>query len=544
MNRLIRTYSTGFPKTAGIIGIFIFLANFWHVIREWTANKPGEAFSGIAHYYQDFFLYSSYIAQGLHGAFPYVRNLYTNEPLPAFWYYWFYAGIGYINRYTGLSAPAAYDLSLAVIIILLITAVFLLVKHVFSDRFTSVTAFLFALTASNMPDLSGYFRSGTAQLIGETWFSPTPALNRLGGVPHQALQTLLFIAMILTVSRNTVPTRHLIVVAGISFISALINPIQTFLFVSSMGLLWAIAGIRTIQKEKHISSPFIKSFLGLCAVALPALIGALAANAHVRGLQLFTLARTWEMAQPVSLSAWEWYRSLGPIMMLVPLGILPFFSGKHHTRNLLGLYTLLTLGAFFSPIPSLTGVARFRWLNPSAHLLFPLLAANGLVWLLSAGKKYGINRNVTATVLLVLYMTLTVGAIGIQIQDRISPLRTDAVQTQLNHIPIPVRQALASLASLPDTGVVLTDPSLVYDTVVPAYTAKPSFTGHLVHTLYPATKQQLRSEFFRGGMNSEEIHFFLTNHRIAYILAPSGTLLPSAFTRVYTNADVSVYAVR
>ena len=64
-------YNVPMPYLATILSIVLIAANSWHVITQWFINKPHEVFTGIAHYYADYFLYISQIVKAGH--------MYTNE---------------------------------------------------------------------------------------------------------------------------------------------------------------------------------------------------------------------------------------------------------------------------------------------------------------------------------------------------------------------------------------------------------------------------------------------------------------------------------
>lgn len=104
-----------------------------------------------------------------------------------------------------------------------------------------------------------------------------------------------------------------------------------------------------------------------------------------------------------------------------------------------------------------------------------------------------------------------------------------------------------TLASLPDTGVVLTDPTLPYDAMVPIRSGKRSFTGHPVHTLFPQVKEQLRQQFFMGAMDETTARQFLKDHAIGYIMASTQATktLPSYpfMKSSHYNEDITLYEI-
>ncbi len=111
----------------------------------------------------------------------------------------------------------------------------------------------------------------------------------------------------------------------------------------------------------------------------------------------------------------------------------------------------------------------------------------------------------------ILYSLLTVPSLAAQINAR-------ANTSELNYVPMTVIEVLTSLKNSARSGVVLTDPALPYDVLVPTFTGLPSFTGHPIHTLYPSVKESLRQRFFTGAMTEDEKNKFLKDHRIRSII--------------------------
>src|SRR3989338_9158322 len=80
----------------------ITIVNSLHVLTEYLANPPDRLFTAIAHYWTDYFLYISQMAQGSLLS----RHMFTNEPLPPTWIYWFNGLIGALGTRGGLSILA------------------------------------------------------------------------------------------------------------------------------------------------------------------------------------------------------------------------------------------------------------------------------------------------------------------------------------------------------------------------------------------------------------------------------------------------------
>lgn len=489
-----------------IIATAALIANFWHVLRQWYANPSGSFFVGITHYYGDYFLYASQITQGIRGNWLFARQLFTDEPFAATWIYWPNVLIGRMGSIVTRNPFLLYLTSLVLFTVVLCWLLWHIADDVFpKNRAARVTAFLFALSASNFPDLASWFAGNPLTLVGNTWFSPTPALNRLGGVPHQTLQTILLLTVIHMYTRSIDPKTDRIPVilrfvafGFLCFVSATVAPTQ-------MVLVSAAIGAHVLYRYSRASA--VRAAIGVAAAAL----GAFLVNRAFDGSPIFVAAKAWETGQTVSVSVPGFLVAIGPIILLIPFGIRSFVRRISPIRFLLVVYGVLSVIVFFSPIPALLSTSSVRWLHPASYLFLPLLAAEGTVALSRAAKRYA---STVFFLLISLYMVLTVPAILAQIKARES---ADYLSGPLNHIPAPVVKTLRELSDLPD-GVVLTSPDLPYDVMIPAFTGRTSFTGHLIHTSDSARKEALRRAYFEGSMTEDEKRRFLAAHRIRYIL--------------------------
>lgn len=525
------------PVAIAIIIVLITLANIWHVLSQAIVHPPNHLFTGIAHYFADYFLYVSQIAQSQHSNTLFAEHLFTNEQLSPTWIYWFNTLLGKIQ----ISPFLTYNAALVLLVIGLLSLLWHIIKRAVADPATQYVAFIFTVSASNFFDFTTFFRYGTFKLLGDFWFSPTPALNRLGGVPHQVLQTILILSVImlcttLSESPKKSPFRY-VLLCVITLLATSANPIQMLLIALTYltMLAWQL-----YKKRLKSSDVAVASF-----VFLPALLGAWMTNFEFSQQPILTAAKTWENNQQFSISIPQFMWAMGPIALCIPLGI--YASIKKHTQLFvtLVLYTLLSLLFFFSPIPTMLGTSAVRWLSPAAYVGLALLASLGCMWCITIiGKKIN-HKKFTMFIAITIYMLLTIPSIISQITARTIPLATDTKLIALNHISYDVVYALTTIQNSPNDGIVLTDPALPYDVVVPAMTGKKSFTGHPIHTLYPDTKERLRQQFFHGQMDAQRAEQFITDHHIVYIITtPSSTSFLHAYPSIkplFTNNAVAIF---
>lgn len=466
-----------------------------------------------------------------------MDHLFTNEPLIPTWIYWFNALLGKVHMNPFLT----YNVALILLVIGVLTLIWHIVNRSITDPITKHIAFIFVISASNFFDFATFFRDGTLKLLGDFWFSPTPALNRLGGVPHQVLQTILCLSVILLHEKLTQSSKktslQLVALFTISFLASAANPIQMLLVSLTLlaVLVWKIY-------KKHYTS---RDLVAISTVLLPTLLGALATNFEFSHHPILTAAKVWENNQRFSLSMPQFFWAMGPIGAFIPFGV--YTAIKKHTTMYLTLvvYTLLSLIFFFTPLPTLLDTSPVRWLSPASYIGLTLLAASGFVWCIKFIDKKTKQFQLVLLIALISYLLLTIPAVVTQIHARTAPLATDSRLIALNHIPYDVIDGLIQIQNSETDGVVICDPALFYDVIIPAITGKKSFTGHPIHTLYPDTKEALRQELFSGSMNELVAKEFMKNHSITFVVAdPNHSVVFNGYTFLkvlFSNKSLIIY---
>ncbi len=534
------------------ISICVVVLNFWHILTQWIQNPNGRTFTWIAHYYADFFLYVSQIAQGMRGNWITSSAMYTNEYIPDTWVYWPNVLIGKIGSILPFSPFELYSFALFVFVVLLLVLLYIIMKELFPKQpYSSLLAFFFFASASNFSDIPKLLTTGKFSQLFEMWFSPTPALNRFGGVPHQTLQTILLLLTIYIFSR-LVTGKHSrtasfgipLAFALICFVTATITPIQMLLVCA------AIVGTLIIKK------PAIHAYISIGIGLLSAAAGAFVVNHAFDASALYTAAKMWEASQQVRATPIDLFVAMGPIIFFLPFGIRTFLSQMTPTRLVFLLYGISSFTLFATPLPHALGTSPTRWIHPASFVLFYAIAAEGFFSL--SAILSNIFRTIKNTslqrvhahipyILLLLYLFNTIPALIAQVYVRSSQETASILFSTVNHVPTSAISMFKTLASLPDTGVVLTDPTLPYDAMVPIRSGKRSFTGHPVHTLFPQVKEQLRQQFFMGAMDETTARQFLKDHAIGYIMASTQATktLPSYpfMKSSHYNEDITLYEI-
>ena len=539
------------------ISIGITILNSSHVIIQWIANKPGSTFTAIAHSYADYFLYVGAIAQGAAGRWIWAEHLFTNESMGATWYYWFYVALGHIGSWVGLSPFGTYNVSLIILVFLLCLTWYFLTKTLYpTNRFLRWMSWLMIFTMTN------FYWDG--KLLGQFWFSPALLFSRLGGVPYHVTQSILFIVLAIVLTRiltiksafrimkyevrimgkpfaSSFIIHNSLFIIPLAFFAANANPVQMLLFGASAVLTAGIVAQGSwIRRGGVISLIFVAGG-----------IGAISTNVEFSRQAVFTAARIWELAQQVPHSLPILLLSVGPVVFFITFGLQKIWKAKNPLPTLLIIWGLLSFILFLSPIPRLMGLSPVRFLHPVPYAAaLAILGAEGLMalsGLLARRLKNIVTLTTIRVALIALYLLLTIPAIARQFTERITPAQNPQLlmDTIYNHVPAPITEALTWIRvtglNPVSQSVVLVDPAIPIEVLVPVFTGLPSFSGHPIHTLYPDVKEVKRQEFFGGKMSPKDAEQFLKDHRIGYIITTPARRLPLNLRKAYDNTTVTIY---
>lgn len=535
----------------GIIGCVVAIINQLEVFIQWIQNDSDHVFTGIAHYYADYFLYVTQMAQGILGnLFAYHR--YTNEILPPIWIYWFNLLLGNIGNLMNFSPFVTYNVSLFILVIALTYAWYYVASLLYpTQKIPRFICMLFVLTSTNLFNIQAFVAKQTIELMGMSWFSPTLSLNRFGGVPHQIFQTILFLGLVILSAKllektSSIRPKMVLLFTFMILLASSANPIQMLIFISALvcTYLWIVIEKHTVD-TKHtmiVSIALVISFLG-----------AYMTNVSFRD-PLLAQAKAWESLQQSHISFLNLLVSVGPMSFFALFGLSVISKKLPMIQKLLFLYGILSLIFFFSPIPGLLGTSNLRFLHPAPYSMWAMLGVEGFMLLTKtthALLKKKISMVSIQSIFLILYILFTIPSLIKEINDRANPNANPILISNLNHVPKTIVSSLVWLKQQQGkNSIVVTDPSLPYDVVIPVFTGKTSFTGHPLHTLYPEEKESLRSQLFQGKMTESELRSFLFDHRIGYLLMQNSNPAMSYFLskpylyKAYDNGPIAIVAVR
>lgn len=524
-------------------------------------ERPADVqFLGITHYYPDYFLYLDQIRQGQENQIL-TNNPYSYDPSSRdqrSWLNWFNPVIGYLSKPSGLSP---WQVNLVALVFLLYAfgyAAYYVSRELFPvNRLARLSAFVFILTTTNLVDFRSVIAKGTVTILGFTGYTPTFILTRFGGVPHQLFQTIVFMLLpvlyfkTLTVLQKTASNiRTLLYVVGSLCsvaIATSVMPVQTALFLFGFTITLAVFAMHA----ERWRSPKILMFW-----ATTAFISTLIAFAYLHETQTnvsYIQAMLFDRSTRYPQDLASFLYSFGPILLFCLVGLVPYVRRVTPLKFYFALYGLVAAALFCTGIPDMYGVPSWRVWHPANYIFFGLLAGAAVEYLLS--PKSSLLKKFAGICLVVFYILNIVltGIYAVETRlDRNNSLPANSEWTSYaiyNYVPDTMMQAFTFLNHTPATRmpVVLTDPLLPVDSMIPVFTGKYSFTGHPLFTLEDQLREDERNTFFTKPMPADEVKSFLTSQSIGFLFVknnvPERAWLSSLpFLRViYRNPDIIIY---
>lgn len=468
-------------------------------------HRPAHTvYLGTIHYFEDYFLYINHFFQGSHGAWL-TANRYTSEVTPPSIIYWTDLYMGKLGGLVGFSAITSYHVSLLILTCATILIMYVLLQRMFSKSQTrAFIAFLFALISTSV--MNHIYVDGKPMWYPfQLWKTPHFALDRLGGVPHQTLQSLLFFVLtMLCFSKSTSRQKTKLVFLGlVAFSLTSINPIQAVMF---LGAYVATQIVVYIQKK---SVPWPKLIILFLTIA-----GTFIYMYTLSTTLPHSQARAWDGQQHTTTTLPFLLMSIGPVSLLYLLGIIPAMLSGNAVFLFAVILTLGSYGLFLSTIPQAIGVSNLRIIFPALYPYIGAIAVYGVFFIAKKLSKI-IPIMTTITTIVLLFILISLPTLFWEIGQKIQSQADTTDQTI--YLSTPIYDMFTTLFSTGQANnVVLANPNTHMDTLVPALSGHTTYSGHMLLTIRSRDKQQLASQFF--ALNTPDAKHWLTSAHIRYIL--------------------------
>ncbi|MBI4066375.1 hypothetical protein HY411_01520, partial [Candidatus Gottesmanbacteria bacterium] len=475
-----------------LIAVGLTIVNSSNFLTGVRSTKTGEVYLGTTHYFEDYFLYLSQFFQGARGQGWLTANRYTSEQTPASILFWPNVLLGKLGGMFGLSPMVSYNLSIIILTFITVITIYRLQRRIFpGEPFRALVAFLFSVSATSA--MNHIWVDGRSLWYPfQLWKTPNFAFDRLGAVPHQLVQTLLFLLLI--DAWFFFRSKRLPAVLLSTFLLVLItslNPVMSALF------LVAAWGAALVQREKRV----IVGLLILSATFTLATFYYLTLTNQQPHIQ----SKLWEAGQQITTTPLFMLLSIGPISLLGTIGAVTLIK-RARPIELFSIVLLATgYALYFSPIPKIIGISNSRVLFPAMYASWGILGVLGLETLAILFHKYvsQIKVSLLTVFLSCLYLIVSLPTLKWELAQKL--LVKPEERVPLLYLPNDVYEGFSYLGrqgSFDD--VVLANPVSHMDAMVPALTVHTGYTGHPFATIASDKKRTEASRFFQRQMTADE----------------------------------------
>lgn len=535
---------------AGVIILLVFLQGLPSVIG-YLYTPPGNVFLGTMHWPGDYFYYLSQFAQGkTHWFWSY--DLYTNDFSKQTLVGWVNVFLGKVFSFVGISHISAYQLLVPILSVIFLYVSYLLVRLYYpGDPKKRVMAFLLFAFSNAFPKLE--FMQGTWRVsFYEYWTNKGLTFNRLGGVPHHLIESIVIILIVLFVFGYWEGKRvrvwiKLLVYIPLGFVLVSIEPVHFLLIIFILMMtvcIWSAKRMLDQSQRQKIWIRLIhrKSLFNVLFLCLPIgllLIGGMPMGYYLRSLFLyppFIQLRVWENTQQIAVQFFPFLLATGPVALLSFIG-LPMHVKKPTMGTLLGIvWIITTIGLFFSPIPKLMGISNARFIPATTILFLAIFATDGLYALEKLTKRtisVYVFFSITLLILLPTYWVQIGKRLTVQPDNAFYYIRRSAYDTFIK---------AKDMSDEKDTFLVIWP----FNVSFPGITGRRVFEGHHLLTIDSDRKEKLTQLFFYSDTGLQEREKFINGNNIDYIVTyPWTTNIHdlSNIQKIYDSGYLAIYKV-
>jgi hypothetical protein len=551
--------------------IVIFISLIFAILNSITffaalINQPtNTVYLGTIHYYEDYFFYLNHFFQGAHGAWLTV-NRYTSEITSPSIIYWCNVLLGKIGGLIGLSPIIAYNVSILILTFGTLLTSFKLQTILFPKQFGfSISAFLIGNSATSLINRVHAAQGGMTWWPFQIWRTPHFAFDRLGGAPHQLLQTLFsYLILIFLFDQNlkSLPAQAVKIKIFGFIISAILlttlNPIQSVVTICIVifAKFWITFRDLLLSKNDNELLPQIigKTFKKLMAenkilfagAVITALTFLYTTNVlnqlpHLQSVQ-------WESKQD-SYTTWPFLAlSIGPALVFAIIGIITRFK-KITVLEFYGLTVLLVgYGMFMSKIPQTVGFSNLRLLFPATYVFWGAFAVDGIIFLTKILQKFlRHHTQFIFIIFVILYLVLTIPTLAWEVSFKL-PQKTDLMNNMI-YLPDHIFAGLTYLSyQTKYDDVTIANPKAHVDLLIPAFSGHTTYSGHMLTTINNELKQKNATQFFNLEMSTNDAKNWMESNKIKYVFATMydvnlksiGSTYPF-LTKIFENGETIIY---
>ena len=508
-----------------------------HVLIGNVHTLPGTTYTWTGHYYLDYFYYLVPIGQGIRGDLMSQQqfSLFDNSIYP---HLWPYILLGHLARLLQLNVFTAYWGSVFIFTFLLIFLIYFVIDMILSGEpfYLKFVALLFTLFS--VP-FAGY----------DFWYSQSIFFRRFEPIPHHLLSSIAVVSGFILTAKllegigksYTETIKKSLLIALILIGVASFNSYHVVMPLSAIAAAFFIYPF-VFRPFKHSSFIYAMSVF-IITVGLVGIFVMVLKNFYTDSTFMAAFKKT-EVGLFLVPPLHTLILSIGPIVLLLPFGILRFFKSPNMMKYLIISIVVTGFALYFSDVDRMIGTHKGRFLTSYIYLFYGPTAAYGLKTLMNWSGKF--KFIVFTLILLVIGWYITrynIWVLGEVAGDR-------NINSPLSYLPKGIFSGLKFLEEQKENKAVLTTPSQFLGQVIPAFVGKKMYVArHIVTSFYE--EKAARSNRFYLGMDRPEATEFVKSQGIGFVVLTSiegydsKVLYRYPFLKeIYKNKDIVIFEVK
>ena len=374
-------------RIAIIVIIVSFIFALFNSIQFFSAiaqQPPETVYLGTVHYYEDYFFYLNHFYQGANGGWL-TKNQFTSESTKPSVIYWSNVLMGKIGGIFGLTPILSYNIFLIITAFITLLASFFVIRLILKNDQKALIGFIFSTFATSF--MNYIFVDGKPIWYPfQLWRTPHFTFDRLGGAPHQILQTLLFYFLFLSLFSYQRKIQWFSPIIGILLTT--INPVLSVLLLLFTWLIKLITrAVAWLFEHRHshssLTTPRFSLFAQHAALITTTLLTFITYFLLLRTLDSLPhlQSKLWEANQQSTTTPLFLLLSIGPVVVFFVAGILPAVARRNDLLIIAVLLPVICYFLFMSKIPSVFGFSNARIIFPALYAFMGAIAAEGLFWI-------------------------------------------------------------------------------------------------------------------------------------------------------------------
>jgi len=514
--------------------------NIYQNVYGLSVNLPGKLYLGSGHWFADYLIYLSIVAQGTRGNWQaYVAT--TGEQLGGYWVVvWPYLLAGKFGRLIGFTPPVSYWVMVIIFSILAVVLTYLVISLI-SPRLKYWVLFLY-LTA--VPFYTIGLKPLSVTLYPVNWYFSTEIFSRISNIPHQMLggilTLVLFVVGYFWFREITFGLKGRVRIRKMFFywffFALLCSLLMTVMPIRLVYLLPAfVTGLLLLYWQKEILSwknwPVFRPQVIFFVILLIVLVFLSRVTRVNISHGFFADVLQWEIGQMDYPNLFKFFRGSGPtfILSLVVLGCLVWkqkckWLKKVNPLLFTGLVaTLLSYLLFYTPISLLFDNHNSRFLFAEGYLFMSLIVAD---WLSSISKK--VNWLAIITIILAVFAILP---LWLFVKMKVQKVNPNSPYEYVNYSLV---SAFRNLNPPQAREVVLTAPDFEGRLTLPIFSNTKLYLGRELATVDYEKKNEQAAIFYTNNIPlSEKIRFLQENQIRWFILSDLNR--PESFSYWFFN---------